>query len=223
MRFLSGRSKKEQSAANNVPTNSNDPVEVMVDIDSKPSTSGDAQSDQASSESSKQEQNKNVAEQQTNQLSAQQREQQLRNQQNGHDQQGGARPKGNSIGETTSLLNNNNLNEPRKQSSSSSVVDDDDEVDEDQNEKISHKSILKRLIKKFLISFAVLLVTYLIGYFGLSFAWILICQVLYFICLAHRIRTKNRLLAARELENEEKVTVEFKFRFTNLDFIPIYC
>lgn len=218
MRFLSGRNKKEP-AANNVQqqSKSNDPVEVMVDID-KPSASNDAASNRSVGSDQRPEANRNVAEPNSQQTGGQRDQVGLQSnnhqsngpqsnshQPNSHDQPN--KPKKSSINETTSLLN-----EPRKASASSaSIVNNDDTPDdEDRNEKISHKSILKGLIKKFLISFVVLLAVYFIGYFHLSFAWILICQVLYFICLAHRIRTKNRLLAARELEDEEKVIDGFK-------------
>lgn len=201
MRFFSGRNKKEPLAAsNNVQSKSNDPIEVMVDID-KSSASADTQSDRATgSEANKTEPNKNVVEQNGQQTLAGEHREQVGNQQNGHDQSNINKPKRSSINETTSLLN-----EPRKSLSGSIVNNGDTVDDEDRNEKISHKSILKSLIKKFLVSSAVLLATYFMGYFRLSFVWILICQVLYFIRLAHRIRTKNRLLAARELEDEEKV------------------
>lgn len=200
MRFLSGSRSKKEQITNNAKSKSNDSIEVMVDID-KPSASGESEQ-QTSSEAQNSVQNKkdqNVAEQ-SNQQTGQAREQ-ASNQSNGHDQPNGHRSKAGSIGETTSLLN-----EIKKESASSSTVNNG-EIEEDRNEKITHKSILKGLIKKFLISFAVLAITYLIGYFRFSFAWILIFQVLYFISLAHRIRTKNRLLAARELEDEEKVTL----------------
>lgn len=192
MRFLSSiRVKKEQS--NDVRKNSDDSVEAVMVESSEPSTSHESQIKQQN----KEEQiliNKKDLDQNVNQQTSFNPYNQSTNHSN--NQQNDNRSKNSSINEKTSLFNEQERRE------SNSTKDENDENEE--TEKITHKSILKKLIKKFLISSIFLLSAYITGYFRLSFAWILICLVIYFICLAHKIRTKNRLIAARKLQDEEK-------------------
>ena len=79
---------------------------------------------------------------------------------------------------------------------------------DNENETKSQKSIVKKIFKKFIFTFIMLLSSYLIGYFKFSFAWLLICLVVYIVCLVHKYRSKVRLLANRELNENERKFIE---------------
>lgn len=66
---------------------------------------------------------------------------------------------------------------------------------------------LQVLVKKFLFGFAVILCGYVLGWFGLSFAWILIG--LFFWLLRHKNMLENRLNVRmhRALAQDEKETI----------------
>lgn len=94
-----------------------------------------------------------------------------------------------------------------KTSSTNSLNHDDKKEEENDNkvtEDISYKSIIKESIKKFVISFLVVLACYLFGYFRLSFAWILISLLIYIVYYIYQLRSRIRLLAGRELMDEKR-------------------
>ena len=160
------------------------------------------QSDQLSNQQSNQKSN-----QQSVHLTNSQSSNNLLNNQTSSDQPDSHSPDDEQINnETTYLFNNSqtkgssNSNLDQTDAEREDAEPDDERTDADS----SHKSVLKELVKQFLISSIVLLTVYVLGWFKFSFAWILIGLVIYFVCSANRIRAKRRLLANRELADEKK-------------------